>query len=694
MRREDIAAARMAIYHLHCSHGSRQKDDSAAAEVLYILRRGPYARGRDALLASHWDNLPRWCDNDPQALFAAADLYERANARLWLELECALPVELDSGQCIELIGAMADAVAGNRLPYVWGIHEGRSPAPGIPRNRHFHLMMCERVNDGVARDPARWFRRANPQRPVAGGAPKDPRVKGHQWVRDTRATYERLLNTALERAGCPERVTCESHRARMERAEAVGDTETAEDLRLHPPGMHIGPAASAIERGGPGRPGRPTERGDRARAREARAAQLRARLEEVNSKLEQHLSAVVEAARDAGVDDAIVATAQSDDPTTLIALDDATEVCRNKIRAAAAAVGLDKDGVDRLRREAEPDNLDLGWAAVVEATRERGAEMAAAEWAARAVGVDPKAAYSAARDGSADPLEYLKRATGKREEELVVSARAVLLDDKRIARIRGEAESRKPGSGWAAVSKATAERAKQKAETESAARAVSVDIDAAYREARKRQVDEVEYLEREVGTCEGVVAAAHAALLDGDAVARIRRKAEAKEPGSGWAAVSAATAERAKRKAEVETGARAVGVDVDTAYGEARKRQVDELEYLEREVGKCEGVVAAARAALFDTDAVARIRRKAEAKEPGSGWAAVSAATAERAKRKAEVETGARAVGVDVDTAYGEARKRQVDELEYLEREVGKCEGGRGRRARRVVRHRCGRAHP
>ena len=760
MRREDIAAARMAIYHLHCSHGSRQNGDSAAAEVLYVLRRGPYARGRDALLASHWANLPRWCDNDPLALFEAADRYERANARLWLELECALPVELDSDQCIDLTGAMANAVAEDRLSYVWGIHEGRSPSPGMPRNRHFHLMICERINDGVARDPARWFRRANPQRPAVGGAPKDPCLKGHQWVRDTRATYERLLNTALERAGCPERVTCESHRARMERAEAVGDHETAEGLWLHPPGMHVGPAASAIERGGPGRPGRPTERGDRARAREARAAQLRARLEEVNSKLEQHLSAVVEAARDAGVDDAIVATAQSDDPTTLIALDDATEVCRNKIRSAAAAVGLDKDGVDRLRREAEPDNPDLGWAAVVEATRERGAEMAAAEsaaravgvdpeaaysaardgsadpleylkratgkreeevvasaravllddesisrirrkaesteagsgwvavveatrrrgaemtaaeWAARAVGVDPKAAYSAAWDGSADPLEYLKRATGKREEELVVSARAVLLDDKRIARIRGEAESRKPGSGWAAVSKATAERAKQKAETESAARAVSVDIDAAYREARKRQVDELEYLERVVGTCEGVVAAARAALFDTDVIAHIRREAEAKESGSGWAAVSAATAERAKRKAELETGARAVGVDVDTAYREARERQVDELEYLEREVGTCEGVVAAARAALLDTDVIAHIRREAEAKEPGSGWAAVSAATAERAKRKAEVEAAARAVGADVDIAYSEARERRVDELDYLVREVGEC---------------------
>ena len=177
-----------------------------------------------------------------------------------------------------------------------------------------------------------------------GGAAKDRRLQGHEWLPNVRAEYERLLNASLERAGYPVRVTAESHRVRMARAEAEGNHEAAEFLRRLPRGRHYGWAVSA------------------------QAERLRAAIERVDSELKQHLRAAVAAARDAGVDDGIVAAAQSDDPTTVIALDEATEARRNEIRADALAVGFDEDVFDRFRREAEPDNPDLGWAAVVEAT--------------------------------------------------------------------------------------------------------------------------------------------------------------------------------------------------------------------------------------------------------------------------------------------------------------------------------------
>ena len=309
----------MAIFHLHSSYGSRQDGQSADAELLYVLRRGPYARGRDKLVESGWGDLPEWCDGDPFPLFSAADLHERSNARLYGALEGALPVELDRDQCIELTRAMANRVTANGLPYAWGIHAGRPPAPGKPRNLHWHLLFLERIDDGIARAPAGWFRRANRRKPAAGGAAKDRSLKGHEWLPNMRGLYERLLNESLERAGFAERVTAESHRTRMARAEADGDHETAEYLLRHPPGLHIGPQACAIERGSPGRPGRPTERGNRARAREAKAQVLEAELERVERELQdlnaEHGRAAEAAARDAGVDVAAVVDAAGSSDT-------------------------------------------------------------------------------------------------------------------------------------------------------------------------------------------------------------------------------------------------------------------------------------------------------------------------------------------------------------------------------------------
>ena len=120
----------MAIYHLHSSYSSRQDGDSADDELRYVLRQGHYAEGRDQCVASESGNLSPWCGDDPFALFAAADRWERANARLYQELEGALPVELDSAQCVELVRAMANAVAGTACHTRGGSTKGDPPSRG------------------------------------------------------------------------------------------------------------------------------------------------------------------------------------------------------------------------------------------------------------------------------------------------------------------------------------------------------------------------------------------------------------------------------------------------------------------------------------------------------------------------------------------------------------------------------------
>ena len=89
-------------------------------------------------------------------------------------------------------------------------------------------------------------------------------------------------------------------------------------------------------------------------------------------------------------------------------------------------------------------------------------------------------------------MGFLVRATAKQEEEIETAARAVLLDDEEIVRIRREAELSKAGSGWRAVVEATTAR-----------------------EIKMR-------------------AAAWVVLLDDKEIVCIRRDAELRNTGSGW----------------------------------------------------------------------------------------------------------------------------------------------------------------
>ena len=275
----------MAICHVRCSSGSRAGGQSGAAKVDYVLREGKYERGRDDLVASGSGNLPAWAEGDARALFAAADAYERTNGRLFVEVESALPNELDAKQRGALVRSWVEELTSGGLPHAYAVHAGHPKSPGEPANPHVHVVLSERANDGIARDAAGWFRRANRKDPAAGGAAKDRRLKDRSWVEATRGRWERLVNAHLERAGRPERITAESHATRIERAEAAGDRETAEHLRRHPPGRHLGPAAAAMERARKGRPGQETERGELARATAVETARLREELAAVDRQL-------------------------------------------------------------------------------------------------------------------------------------------------------------------------------------------------------------------------------------------------------------------------------------------------------------------------------------------------------------------------------------------------------------------------
>ena len=253
----------MAIYHLCVKNGSRDSGQSARAKYDYIEREGRYEKDRDELEHSESGNMPEWAEDDPRKYWATADEHERANGRLFREVEFALPVELNEAQRRELAVEFAKELTGaERLPYTLAIHRGEAQEAGKPNNPHCHLMISERGLDGHDRDAERWFKRYNKSDPAKGGARKSTATRPQEWLEDTRERWADHANSALERIGSRERI----HEGTLEEQffDAVEDRDEAkaEQLQGREAGVHIGPTAAAIERGREGRPPQETERGD------------------------------------------------------------------------------------------------------------------------------------------------------------------------------------------------------------------------------------------------------------------------------------------------------------------------------------------------------------------------------------------------------------------------------------------------
>ena len=239
----------MAVYHLKVGFGSRAGGQSASAKNDYIERDGRYAadgeeREEEREHVEH-GHMPAWAQDDPHAYWQAADAHERANGRLYSEVQFALPRELDAGGRRELAGAFAEQVCGGeRLPYTLALHRGGQDGG----NPHAHLMFSERGNDGIARSAEQWFKRHNPKAPAQGGARKSRAAKAGDWLDKTRQVWEQTANRALEQAGRAERIDGRSIADRRDAAHREGDLERAAELSREP-NVHRGPGQYLDERG-------------------------------------------------------------------------------------------------------------------------------------------------------------------------------------------------------------------------------------------------------------------------------------------------------------------------------------------------------------------------------------------------------------------------------------------------------------
>lgn len=262
----------MAIYHMTAKTISRGSTSSAKARSEYIDREGKYQKDAEEVQHRESGNMPEWAEDTPARYWQAADENERANGRLFKQLEFSLPKELSPEQQNELARSFCREISQTKdgpLPYSFAVHKGHDR-----ENPHCHLMVSERVNDGHTRSPETWFKRAAKDL-AKGGAKKTESLKPREWLEQTRELWSKSANQALERAGHENRI---DHRSLKDQGI---DRE---------PTTHLGPASAAMER-----KGITTERGEEYResqgkqgqSQEKEIAQARAALALISAGIDQ-----------------------------------------------------------------------------------------------------------------------------------------------------------------------------------------------------------------------------------------------------------------------------------------------------------------------------------------------------------------------------------------------------------------------
>ncbi len=143
---------------------------------------------------------------DPIEFWQAADTYERANAKAYMEYEIALPNEFTSEQRKTLIETFLDKhIASFNYPHSYAIHSVKSRISGEDQP-HCHLMFSLKADDGIERTAEQYFKRYNAKDPSKGGTKKIQLQDGHEdysaFLIYIRKQWENHLNDALAQH-CP-----------------------------------------------------------------------------------------------------------------------------------------------------------------------------------------------------------------------------------------------------------------------------------------------------------------------------------------------------------------------------------------------------------------------------------------------------------------------------------------------------------
>src|ERR1035438_8602130 len=192
----------MATYHCSVKHGSKGNGASSAAKADYICREGKYEDKPD-LEHKESGNMPEWAQDSPRAFWNVGDQCERANGRVYTEIEVALPREITPEQRRELVqNFIREQLPGH--PYTVAIHIPKATLDGGDQP-HAHIIFSERKLDGIERNAEQFFKRANAKEPEKGGTAKDRTWNEREKVQQIRESWEQHYNRHS-----PELVSCRS----------------------------------------------------------------------------------------------------------------------------------------------------------------------------------------------------------------------------------------------------------------------------------------------------------------------------------------------------------------------------------------------------------------------------------------------------------------------------------------------------
>lgn len=225
----------MASFHHQLKSGGKGK---GAQQSDYIAGEGRHSSREDVVKTGH-GNMPSWVGGDPWWFWKAADEHERKNGSVYREHEITLPNELTLDQQIELASRHIADIAGIK-PYQYAIHEKSSSLEGVI-NTHLHLLVSDRMPDGIERTPEQMFRRYNPKHPERGGCRKDSGGMGRTELRDSVQRLKKQTAMAQNEA-----LACHGHEAR------VDHRSLKEQGLSRKPERHLGPGRirrmSALEK--------------------------------------------------------------------------------------------------------------------------------------------------------------------------------------------------------------------------------------------------------------------------------------------------------------------------------------------------------------------------------------------------------------------------------------------------------------
>lgn len=209
----------MAIYHLTYKTGTNYK------HIDYINREGKYKKREDLEYKAEF-NLPS-CYKNSKDFWEQAILNERKNAITYRELEISLPNEFSKEKNIEILNKFLEKTFGKEYVYNYAIHNPEG------KQRHAHVMFCERKLDGIERTRENFFKRYNTNNPEKGGAKKERKFCYKPFLFFVRKSWEEHLNLYLSSEGI-EKVSSDTLKKQAQEALQNGDLIKAELLNRTP----------------------------------------------------------------------------------------------------------------------------------------------------------------------------------------------------------------------------------------------------------------------------------------------------------------------------------------------------------------------------------------------------------------------------------------------------------------------------